>query len=521
MSTALALPEGCEDEVARLRTLLVEEVEQRKARPLDFAKRLPHQAVAWSLLVDGTHPDGSKLERQPREVVLVAANRSGKTEVGGMITAQVARGASRYTAPLRAWTGAESLAESGEGVEEKLDRWLPRGEVGGVVGRTNALNETRYRMRNGSEIRCRSYEQRRARWQVAKLAMVWLDEQAPDDVTEEARARLIDLGGVLLHTFTPLKGTGTALYRLAHEPWQDYLKTHQGARYGEVRPGLWVITAGMRDNVESVGGYLPDEGVEQYERQLLDAGRPSEARVRVHGDWLDVSEDAIFAYEELRYYSEPPAQGYAERVYHLDGAQTTSPSGCRSSIALCGKRRNGEIDVIDTHGGHWNPDDRAREVVDFVQRNGDAVAYVQKTTVDVEMCGVMNRMLAEKGSSTRFIPRDVKVIDKLGRANAFAPYVANGIFGIRPEHVELERQIRNATPEAFKAKGAKGAIDDIDAAMAAAQALLDIVSADDYAHAVAQAGLPEERRSNPEEWPDDEEQESTDWAWQGSVWGRD
>ena len=242
----------------------------------------------------------------------------------------------------------------------------------------------------------------------------------------------------------------------------------------------------------------------------------------MHGEWLDVSEDAIFAYESLRYYSEPPPGGYVERCYHLDAAQTTNPDGCRSSVVLCGKRRTGEVDVIDTHGGHWQPGDRTKEIADFVERNGTARAQVQKSTFDREVCAPLNRELQDRGLSTRFMPReDLKLIDKITRANAFAPYISSGVFGIRPEMRELERQIRNATPETFKAKGAKGAIDDIDAAMAAAQALLDIVSADDYAHAVAQAGLPEERRSNPEEWPDDSEQESTDWAWQGSVWGRD
>ncbi|MBK7380589.1 MAG: hypothetical protein IPJ03_16660 [Ignavibacteriales bacterium] len=60
--------------------------------------------------------------------------------------------------------------------------------------------------RNGSKIRFKTYDQGRESFQGAKKDIIHLDEEPPEDITNECRARLIDTAGTLLRTMTPLDG---------------------------------------------------------------------------------------------------------------------------------------------------------------------------------------------------------------------------------------------------------------------------------------------------------------------------
>ena len=92
---------------------------------------------------------------------------------------------------------------------------------------------------------------------------------------------------------TPLGGVQSDLYESLYLPFQERLPELQrdrgptecqvcgqpdfGASWAEVKPGEWVITAGMRDNAESRGGFLADERIDAYEAQLIAEGRKLEA----------------------------------------------------------------------------------------------------------------------------------------------------------------------------------------------------------------------------------------------------
>ena len=60
--------------------------------------------------------------------------------------------------------------------------------------------------KNGSVIRFKTYEQGRESYQGAGLNLEWNDEEAPEDIVAEQKARLIDMNGTLLRTMTPLNG---------------------------------------------------------------------------------------------------------------------------------------------------------------------------------------------------------------------------------------------------------------------------------------------------------------------------
>lgn len=59
---------------------------------------------------------------------------------------------------------------------------------------------------NNSIIRFKTYEQGRESFQGTAKDIIWLDEEAGEDIVNECLARLIDRNGILLRSFTPLNG---------------------------------------------------------------------------------------------------------------------------------------------------------------------------------------------------------------------------------------------------------------------------------------------------------------------------
>ena len=431
-------------------------------RPLDFAQKLPHQQAVWDVLIAGKDPTtGAALEHRPTELVLVGANRCGKTECGGMVIDGHALGRSRFKKGGRLWTGSESLSVSAQTLEVALAKYLGPTQAQ-WKGNVSELTESKFRTRQGFQGRCRSYEQQREKWQGAKLQAVWLDEQPPDAIVSEAKARLIDEGGYLLHTFTPLKGTTGDLYKRAHVPWQDYLERHPGATCGEVRPGLWVVTAGMRDNT-----YLTPEFVDGYERDLLELGHVLEARVRVHGEWIDMSGDKLLPVEQWLTYSEEPKGGYVAKRAHIDPAAKAKTSNCRTAVSVVGRSQKGKLDVVACEGGHWEAHEKVDRVCAVLIAHDCPLTTVQNTTGDVHFGDSVNRELIRRGHRACVQPESGKTQDKVTRAQSFAPLMASGQSRYRPEMVELKRQAGLLSAEYLK-RG--GLCDDIDAVMAATDA---------------------------------------------------
>ena len=109
-------------------------------------------------------------------------------------------------------------------VWEKLDKYLHPSEIQAISWN----NKTRQipaviRLKNGSKIICKSYDQGREKFQGASVFVVWLDEEPPEDIYNECIARTIDCRGRIILTMTPLKGLSWTYDRIfMYEPPDDW-----------------------------------------------------------------------------------------------------------------------------------------------------------------------------------------------------------------------------------------------------------------------------------------------------------
>lgn len=141
----------------------------------------------------------------------------------------------RFSTPIRAWAAGDTMETTRDILQHALlgppehvpDRhWtgmLPAWAVYHVTRRLgaipNAIGEIHVRhWTNGAEdgvsvLQFKSYDQGRTAFQGAEKHLVWLDEEPPDagddqqaDIWTECLLRTSTVDGVLLGTFTPLRG---------------------------------------------------------------------------------------------------------------------------------------------------------------------------------------------------------------------------------------------------------------------------------------------------------------------------
>ena len=164
-----------------------------------------------------------------RERLFMAGNQLGKTLAGSFEWAMHLTGlypewweGRRFDEPVRLWAAGETRVSSRDTVQklligepEKEEEW----GTGAIPGRTlkdlrrapgvpNALDSVTVRHRSGglSTLLFKAYEQGRAKWQGDTLHGVWFDEEPPLDIYTEGLTRTHATGGIVMLTFTPLKG---------------------------------------------------------------------------------------------------------------------------------------------------------------------------------------------------------------------------------------------------------------------------------------------------------------------------
>lgn len=164
------------------------------------------------------------------ERMLMAANRVGKTMSAGAEVSFHATGeypewweGKRFEHPVLIWTGSPTNETSKDivqtellgGLGEKLGTgWIPRMRIVGSpttrqAGVKNVVESFQVRHVSGgiSTVSLKTYEQGWAKWQGTAPHVVWDDEE-PDDmmIYTESQTRILTSGGILLVTFTPLRG---------------------------------------------------------------------------------------------------------------------------------------------------------------------------------------------------------------------------------------------------------------------------------------------------------------------------
>lgn len=223
-------------ETEKLREILetLEAVNERQTyRKLDFYKPYPKQKMFHDL-------GATKRER-----LLMAGNQLGKTYSAAAEVAMHLSGeypewwtGRRFTKPVTIWIAGESstlvrdapqnLLCGKPGVESALGTGLiPKhlfaDKPSLARGVTDAYDTVQVTHKTDgvedgvSTATFKSYEQGRAKFQAGTVDIVWCDEEAPDDVYGEILARITATSGMILMTFTPLKGRTEVVMRFTDE----------------------------------------------------------------------------------------------------------------------------------------------------------------------------------------------------------------------------------------------------------------------------------------------------------------
>ena len=164
------------------------------------------------------------------ERMLMAANRVGKTQSAAAEVAMHLTGeypdwwqGRRFDRPTLCWTGSPTNETSRDivqtellgGMGEKLGTgWVPRQYIVGQpktrqAGVKDVVDSFSVRHKSGGLSVCtmKTYEQGWQKWQGTAPHVVWDDEE-PDDymIYSESQTRILTSKGILLVTFTPLRG---------------------------------------------------------------------------------------------------------------------------------------------------------------------------------------------------------------------------------------------------------------------------------------------------------------------------
>ena len=141
---------------------------------------------------------------------IFGGNRSGKTEAGAAETALFSVNSQKYRPrPIRKdikiLVGSESNEYNRDIIVPKLRKWIPK---------ANILKEVRiqrgfvdfWTLPNDGTIKFKNYEQEADKWAGDDYDLIWLDEEPPSEIWKECLLRIIDRGGSIILTMTPIKG---------------------------------------------------------------------------------------------------------------------------------------------------------------------------------------------------------------------------------------------------------------------------------------------------------------------------
>ena len=159
----------------------------------------------------------------------MAGNQLGKTVAGSNEWAMHLTGkypawwaGKRFDTPGRYWAAGETRVSTRDTVQkllvgepEREEEWgtgaIPGDDLidwSRAMGVANALDSVSVKHVSGgaSTLLFKAYEQGRAKWQGDTLQGVWFDEEPPQDIYTEGLTRTNATDGIVMLTFTPLKG---------------------------------------------------------------------------------------------------------------------------------------------------------------------------------------------------------------------------------------------------------------------------------------------------------------------------
>ncbi len=196
-----------------------------------------------------------------------SGNQVGKTTSGAVDVLLACLGWHpwfKFRPPIRAWcSGLDWDFGIGQVIWPAMKALIPWEQVRSITYMRKSAPQLPLQIvfGNGSEITFKSADSGRRKYQGAPLHYVWIDEEHPPDVVEEARTRLIKNRGYLSCTLTPVM----------RMRWVQDM---------EREPGTALFRASMIEAAQA--GLLDLEAVQAFEAALPERQR----RVRVHGDFV-------------------------------------------------------------------------------------------------------------------------------------------------------------------------------------------------------------------------------------------
>lgn len=136
-------------------------------------------------------------------------NRVGKTEWGGQEAVRFATGnhpSKNIVTPNEGWACSPSYDLQTDGIQKKLQRYLSSNDIAHIEYIRGEIWKN-VRLKNGSLITFKSYEQGAEKFQSAGKRWIWFDEEPPSDIYEECLMR--QEAGIPLDmwiTMTPVNG---------------------------------------------------------------------------------------------------------------------------------------------------------------------------------------------------------------------------------------------------------------------------------------------------------------------------
>lgn len=228
----------------------------------------------------------------------IGGNRAGKTTVGvvdDLVQALDARAVpdrlkkfKRFEPPFFCRIVTPDFTSTMEGVIfEKLREWAPRGELrGGAWDRAYDKQLRKLHFANGSWFDFLTYEQDLDKFGGAALHRVHFDEEPPGEkgrqIFNESRMRLVDYGGEVMFTMTPLLGLSWTF----DEVWERRLEE-----------GFSVVQASTLEN-----SHLPQGELEEYLRGMSE----EERRARVDGMFVHFAGLVFAEFDDRRHVVRAP-----------------------------------------------------------------------------------------------------------------------------------------------------------------------------------------------------------------------
>jgi len=229
---------------------------------------------------------------QHRIKLLTGGNQSGKSVAGIIEVIWSALGIHPYRkvkVPNKGRIVASLGFEEGANqvIVPRLLEWLPQGSIARIKNNQAGI-PTHYEMANGSIINVLSGEQDKMVFEGWTGDYVHIDEPCSKEIYDACRRGLIKNNGYIWFTLTPLA-----------EPWL-YSDLWLPSVNGD-RKDIGVFTVDIMDNAISNGGYLPDEAIAEFEKDLTDDVKEA----RLHGKFRHLSGRIFSQFDKEIHVVEP------------------------------------------------------------------------------------------------------------------------------------------------------------------------------------------------------------------------